>query len=238
MKTRTLRWAVTAVLVGLGPACTEPPREESTFDLDAPRRVAANDPATLPYYADESFTPHWAESPDALDDDFHRVPPFSLLNQQGEPISEQTFAGKVYVANFFFTSCAGICAAMNANMHRVQEAFSGDEDVMLLSHSVTPEVDTPEVLLRYAERMDCEAGTWHLATGGHDEIYALGRQGYFVEEDRGRRRDTEAFLHSENLLLVDADRHIRGIYNGLERVDVDRLIRDIATLRGENEAER
>lgn len=237
MRTPPLRWAL-ATLLGLGSACAEPHREHSTIDLDAPERVAANDPTTLPYYADESFTPHWAESSDELADDFHRVPPFSLTNQQGESISEQTFAGKIYVANFFFTSCAGICATMNGNMHRVQETFSGEDDVMFLSHSVTPEVDTPEVLHRYAERMGCEAGTWHLATGDHDEIYALGRQGYFVEEDQGRRRDAEAFLHSENLLLVDADRHIRGIYNGLERVDVDRLIRDIEALRGSDEAER
>ncbi len=186
----------------------------------------------LPFYTDAAFTPHWAGSEERLPNDFHRVPAFALTNQHNQPISEQTFAGKVYVTNFFFTTCRGICSKMTKNLLRVQEAFNEDERVALLSHSVTPDVDTPAVLKQYATTYGCRAGKWQLATGEQDAIYALGRNGYFVEEDQGRERDN-AFLHSENFILVDTNRRLRGIYNGLNRTDVDRLIEDIRSLLAE-----
>ncbi len=195
------------------------------------RAVAqAVEAAALPFYGEATFTPQWRASADELPADFHRIPDFSLTNQADETITGATFSGKIYVANFFFTSCSGICGKMNRNMQRVQHAFADDDAVMFVSHSVTPEADTPSVLRGYAERFECIPGKWHLATGAKDHIYALGREGYFVEEDQGRPRK-DAFLHSENLILVDADRHIRGIYNGLNRTEVDQLIADIEVLR-------
>ena len=215
-------------LVGCGADQGPDPEARAVSHQRAPSRPS-NDPKVLPYYGDESFTPQWSTE---VEDKFHRVGEFALTNQFGETIGAQTFANKVYVTNFFFTTCAGVCAKMNTNLARVQAAFAEDDEVMLLSHSVTPDVDTPEVLEQYAERYGCAPGKWHLATGDRDEVYRLGREVYFVEEDQGRRRERDAFLHSENLILVDTEGHLRGIYNGLNRADVDRLIRDIGALRG------
>ena len=120
---------------------------------------------------------------------------------------------------------------MNSNMARVQGAFGDDDGVMLLSHSVTPDIDTVDVLRRYGDRFKAQRGKWHFVTGSRETIYDLGRNTYFIEEDQGRSRSEEAFLHSENLIVVDARGHLRGIYNGLSRTDVDRMIQDIRKLR-------
>lgn len=218
-------------------ACEAAPADPSSTGVTAQAsRPKAIDPSRLPYYGDATFTPLWAQGEQTLPEQFHRLPDFSLTNQHGDRVTAGTFAGKVFVANFFFTACPGICRQMNTNMARVQEALADDDGVMLLSHSVTPDVDTPQVLHGYAERFGAIAGKWHMVTGDRDDIYALGRQGYFVEEDQGQPRSKEAFLHSENLIVVDAERRLRGIYDGLNKTDVDRLIRDLKTLRANQDA--
>ena len=185
----------------------------------------------LPYYSDASFTPHWfAASSDSLAD-FHKIPTFRLLNQDGDTLSEQSVAGKIYVADFFFTSCPGICPKMTANLAVVQAAFQEDEEVLLLSHSVTPETDSVYTLQKYAQAKGVISGKWHLLTGDRSEIYRLGRRSYFVEEDLGEEKDEDEFLHTENFVLIDQNRHIRGIYNGLNKTAVQQLIADIQLLK-------
>lgn len=187
----------------------------------------------LPYYNEASFTPRWIHPHDAALDTFHRIPPFRLVNQEGHEITEKDFEGKVYVADFFFTTCPGICPKMTANMMDLQEEFLNDEDVLLLSHSVTPESDSVPVLQSYAEDRGIDAKRWHLATGDQQEIYSLGRREYFAEEDLGIEKEDDEFLHTENFVLIDHDRHIRGIYNGLNKTSVKQLISDIKTLKME-----
>jgi len=165
---------------------------------------------------------------------FHKVPSFNLIDQNGESVTEQTFKEKIYVTDFFFTTCPGICPKMTENMALVQEAFKDDPEVLLLSHSVTPETDSVQVLKTYAENKGAISNKWYLVTGDRKQIYDLGRKTYFVEQDLGQEKDEDEFLHSENFVLIDKNKHIRGIYNGLNATAVQQLIADIKTLEKEN----
>ena len=119
-------------------------------------------------------------------------------------------------------------------MALVQEAFKDDPEVLLLSHSVTPETDSVQVLKTYAENKGAISNKWYLVTGDRKQIYDLGRKTYFVEQDLGQEKEEDEFLHSENFVLIDKNKHIRGIYNGLNTNAVQQLIADIKTLEKEN----
>ncbi|MDF9799313.1 protein SCO1/2 [Catalinimonas alkaloidigena] len=184
----------------------------------------------LPYYDEATFTPKWYDSEGLVPQDFHKIPEFSLINQLGDSVSEKLLDGKITIVDFFFTSCPGICPKMTGNMTLVQEEFLNDDHIMILSHSVTPEHDSVSVLKDYAIEKGVVDGKWHLLTGDRKEIYMLGRSEYFVEEDLGLVKSPDDFLHTENFILVDANRHIRGIYNGLNKTAINQLIADIKTL--------
>ncbi|MEL6305100.1 MAG: SCO family protein [Bacteroidota bacterium] len=189
--------------------------------------------STLPYYQEASFTPVWFSSESDSVKQLHKIPSFQLVNQLGDTITEQTFENKIYVTDFFFTSCFGICPKMTSNMAKVQEVFREDDDVLLLSHSVTPKYDSVPVLAHYAANNKVIPNKWHLVTGARETIYDLGRTAYFVEEDLGVAKSTDDFLHTENFVLVDKNRNIRGIYNGLNKTAIAQLIADIETLKKE-----
>lgn len=188
----------------------------------------------LPYYASADFTPHWIAGDASALDSIPRIAPFVLFNQNRERITEQNFAGKIYVADFIFTSCGGICPNMTSNMRRVQAAFKNDDEVLLLSHSVTPELDSIAVLQSYAERNEVIPGKWHLVTGERQMIYGLARSSYFADEDLGLPREENDILHTENFFLIDRHRRIRGVYNGVLPAEIARLIEDIALLKKES----
>ncbi len=188
----------------------------------------------LPFYGDASFTPSWLNPDDPDLVHFHRVSDFQLINQEGEVVTAETFANKIYVVDFFFTTCPGICPRMTNNMALLQDAFLDDPGVLLLSHSVTPDRDSVSVLKGYAESKGVDVKKWQLVTGSQEEIYRLGRNDYFVEEDLGVQKDPNDFLHTENFVLVDPNRHLRGIYNGLNQNDINQLIADIKTLQRES----
>lgn len=191
--------------------------------------------SALPYYKEATFTPHWLSPNDKALDDFHSISSFQLTNQEGETITEKTFEGKIYITDFFFTICPGICPKMTKNMGILQDEFMEDDSVLLLSHSVTPEMDSVSVLKRYAEEKGIVSKKWHLVTGTQKDIYKLGRKDYFVEEDLGLEKDDDEFLHTENFVLIDKNKHIRGIYNGLNKASVRQLIADVKTLKEENQ---
>lgn len=201
-------------------ACKENPTDKARVDR-------------LPFYNEATFKANWIPESDLRLDTFHTISPFALTNQHGDLISEKTFKGKIYVTNFFFTTCPGICPKMTANMTLVQTEFLKDEDVLLLSHSVTPDIDSIAALNNYAKREGVVPGKWHLVTGPENEIYKLGRNEYFVEEDLGITKDDDEFLHTENFVLIDQNKHIRGIYNGLNKASVQQLIYDIKSLQKE-----
>lgn len=187
----------------------------------------------LPFYNEASFTPKWFSKDNDSLKNFHSVINFSLINQDGDTITNDTFKNKIYVTDFFFTSCPGICPKMTDNMSLIQEAFINDNQVMLLSHSVTPETDSVSVLKAFATKKGINSSKWHLVTGKRSEIYNLGRNVYFVEENLGEKKTDEDFLHTENFILVDKNKHIRGIYNGLNKTAINQLIADIKTLKKE-----
>ncbi|MEO1653472.1 MAG: SCO family protein [Bacteroidota bacterium] len=187
--------------------------------------------AVLPYYQEASFSPHWFNEKNVLPQGFHRLPAFALQNQKGETISEKEVAGKILVVDFFFTTCPGICPQMTHHMGLIQKEFLKDEDVLLLSHSVMPAHDQVEVLQKYAQEKGVIDHKWHLLTGSREEIYDLGRNYYFVEEDLGQKKSLDDFIHTENFVLVDGKGYLRGIYNGLNEGDIAQLIADIKTLQ-------
>lgn len=213
------------VLLCFGFSCKN---ESNTISQDKQSRVDV-----LPYYNEASYTPHWfAKNSDSLKT-FHKIPGFNLINQDSIVVTQKTFADKIYIADFFFTSCPGICPKMTKNMGELQSAFLKNEDILLLSHSVTPDKDSVDVLKRYAEKNDVISKKWHLVTGKRSEIYNLGRNFYYAEEDLGEVKTEDDFLHTENFVLVDKNKYIRGIYNGLNKTDIKQLIADVKTLQME-----
>lgn len=187
----------------------------------------------LPYYEDATFTPNWITPESEEEKSFHSIPNFTLINQLGDTITHKTFEDKIYITDFFFTSCPGICLKMTGNMLKLQEEFLNDDEVLLLSHSVTPSIDSVSVLKTYADKNAVKDNKWHLVTGNKEEIYDLGRSHYFVENDLGVPKDFNDFLHTENFLVIDKNRHIRGIYNGLNRASIAQLITDVKALKNE-----
>lgn len=202
--------------------------------VSALQQSLADHEASLPFYADAAFTPHWFDSAKDVPEGFHTIPAFSLINQKGERVSEADLDGRIVVANFFFTACPGICPSTMGNMRRVQNAFQGQDDVVMISHSVTPESDDVEALDKFATETNVIADTWQLLTGQRDVIYDLGKHGYFAEEDLGERAQNtgeSVFLHTEQFFLLDGQQRIRGVYNGMNSTSVLQLIEDVKLLQ-------
>ncbi|MCP4438387.1 MAG: SCO family protein [Aureispira sp.] len=193
---------------------------------------------TLPFFNTADFTPEWLAPTDITYQKLHTIGQFEFTNQNGKAVNNQTFEGKIYVADFFFTICPGICPKLTKNMWKVQEAFQTDDDVLLLSHTVAPWMDSVAQLRNYATHQDVQDDKWHLVTGKKESIYRMARQSYFADKDIGMQQDSTSFLHTENLILIDYNGHIRGVYNGTLGVDVNRLIEDIHTLKLEKLEER
>ncbi|QXP80702.1 MULTISPECIES: SCO family protein [Winogradskyella] len=161
---------------------------------------------------------------------YHKIADFSLTNQNGKTITQDDYKDKIYVADFFFTTCQTICPIMTGHMAEVQKAIMGDDDVMLLSHSVTPEIDSVAQLKKYALEKGVNDQKWNLVTGDKKQIYELARKSYLAVKTDGNG-DQYDMIHTENFILVDKKRQIRGFYDGTKPEDIKRLIEDIETLR-------
>ena len=161
---------------------------------------------------------------------YHHIADFSLTNQNGITITQETYKDKIYIADFFFTTCQTICPIMTDNMHEIQKKIIADKEVMLLSHTVTPEIDTVAQLKRYANEKGVNASKWNLVTGDKKQIYELARKSYLAVKDNG---DAGPFdmIHTENFMLIDKERQIRGFYDGTDPKDIDRLLKDIKILK-------
>lgn len=192
-----------------------------------------NKETTLPYFNTALFTPEWIDKDSDKYAYIHKIPTFSFINQNGEEITNKTYEGKIYVADFFFTSCPGICPRLAKNMRTLQEAFKDDDDVLLLSHSVTPEKDSVPVLKEYAIENQVNSKKWNLVTGNKKEIYDIARKAYFADEDFVKTQDESAFIHTENFVLIDKKGRIRGVYNGTLAVETERILRHIKLLKRE-----
>ncbi len=163
---------------------------------------------------------------------FHKIKDFKLINQNGQQITNENYRDKIYVADFFFTTCQAICPIMKENMIILQDQYKNDDQVYLLSHTVTPEIDTKEVLKEYAIEKGIIDSKWNLVTGDKEQIYDLARKSYLVAEDVEGSRFFE-MIHTENFVLVDPNRRIRGFYDGTDLESIDQLIGDIKILKKE-----
>lgn len=169
----------------------------------------------------------------------HTIGEFAFLNQLGDTITNADVSGKIFVTDFFFTTCGGICPKMTTQLARVQKEFKNDPNFLILSHTVNPSVDTVETMYKYAERFEADHSKWWFLTGSKADLYIMARKSYLVvpdeldpDFDHGGESD---FLHTENFALIDPDGRIRGMYDGTNREEVDELVRDVYDLKREYE---
>ena len=164
----------------------------------------------------------------------HRVADFELINQNGQTITQKAYEGKIYIADFFFTRCQSICIPMAYHMGELQEFYKNDDDILFLSHSVTPVMDSVSVLKAYAEEKGVNDKKWNVTTGPKKHIYELARKSYFAALDEGDGGEQD-FIHTEQFVLVDKERRIRGFYDGTKAEDMEKLKKDVAILKKEYE---
>tara|TARA_X000001036_G_C20641596_1_gene791326 strand:- start:593 stop:1252 length:660 start_codon:yes stop_codon:yes gene_type:complete len=182
----------------------------------------------LPFYNEPTFTPKWIEETDKAFDEIHTIADFKFQNQKGNWITQGDLDGKIYVANFFFSICPNICPLMMGNLLKVQDTFKSNPNIKILSHTVMPWLDSVSRLRDYADFNGINAENWSLLTGEKKEIYELARNSYFADEGFGKSvTEDDDFLHTENLVLIDQNRRIRGVYNGTLSLETKRLIEDI-----------
>jgi protein SCO1/2 len=204
------------------------------FKKDSSSEKMTTKQEKLPFFNQPDWTPEWIEVTDPAYRNIHKIPSFSFFNQDGKVITEKNVEGKIFVANFFFTTCRNICTKMTNNMHLLQDAFSNDNQVYLLSHSVTPESDSVPKLKKYALDNKINSDKWSLLTGDKSSIYRLAKQEYFAGDTIGFYQTGNEFLHTENFILVDKHRRIRGVYNGTLLIEIERIKEDIAILKSED----
>jgi protein SCO1/2 len=181
----------------------------------------------LPFYDSADLTPRWTRASS------HRIADFRLVTQDNVAITQNDVIGKVHVASFIYTRCAGICPAMVTQLAKVQKVING-RDAVLVSYSVTPQDDTPAMLAAFGELRGIDPGRWKLVTGDPEQIYALARTSYFADDGRldAGRPATEQFLHTEKALLVDREGRLRGVYNATLPREIEKLIADMEDLLG------
>lgn len=183
----------------------------------------------LPILGERSFVKHVVDGKEQIDTAYHTIPDFSFVDQDSNQITNETFKGKIYLADFFFTRCPTICPIVSRNMLTIAKHFEGDNRVAFLSHTIDPRYDTPEVLKHYAEKIDAP-DSWYFVNGAKDSVYPLaGTLGYFsfAEEDSDA---PGGFNHSGALTLVDQQRRVRGLYDGTLTDSIPKIITDIELL--------
>ena len=185
---------------------------------------------TLPIYQPAEVNYELVDSTIQYQKKYHRIADFSLLNQNGDTITQEFYKDKIYVADFFFTSCQTICPIMTDHMHDIQKQTITDPDILLLSHSVTPEIDSVAQLKQYAKKNLVNSSKWNLVTGDKKQIYKLARKSYLAVKDAGNG-DPFDMIHTENFMLVDKKQQIRGFYDGTDSKEIERLLEDIKVLK-------
>ncbi|PIF32020.1 protein SCO1/2 [Flavobacterium sp. 9] len=181
---------------------------------------------TLPIYNPADVNPELVDSTIQYKSKYHTIADFKFVNQNGDTITQKNYEGKIYVADFFFTTCGSICPKMSTNLEEVQKAILNNPKVMLLSHTVFPEVDSIPVLKAYAIKHHVVDSKWNLVTGDKKEIYTMARKSYLAVK-LGRPDQLYDMVHTENFVLVDQKRRVRGFYDGTNKEEIKRLIEDI-----------
>lgn len=184
---------------------------------------------TLPIYNPSDVNPELVDSSVQYVRKSHTIADFSFVNQNGEKITQKNYEGKIYVADFFFTTCGSICPKMTTNMVDIQTAIKNNPKVLLLSHTVLPEIDSVRALKTYALKNGVIDAKWNLVTGDKKEIYTMARKSYLAVK-MGKPEELFDMVHTENFILVDDKRRIRGFYDGTNKKEIQRLIEDIRFL--------
>ncbi len=167
----------------------------------------------------------YIETEAGTDTVFHTIKPFSFIDQDSSIITNATYSGKIYVSDFFFTSCPSICPIMKVQMLRIYEKYENNPNVGILSHTIDPNYDNVQVLNEYAKRLEVESSKWHFVTGIKDSIYNIAQTSYYIGV-----RDDGSFEHSGKFVLVDKQQRIRGVYDGTDEKAVSKLLNDIDLL--------
>ena len=178
----------------------------------------------LPYYGNKKV----------MDGDtvYPIIPDFMFTDQLGRPFTKKTLEGKIYVADYFFTTCGSICPVMSKQMKRVYDNFINDNEVIFVSHTVDPETDSVQTLKAYADKLNVSSDKWYFLTGNKKELYNLAREGYLLDASQGNG-DVNDFIHTQNFALVDKNFQLRGYYDGTDSADIERLILEIKLLKQE-----
>ena len=184
---------------------------------------------TLPIFNPADVNPELVDSTVQYKSKYHTIADFSFINQNGKTITQKDYEGKIYVADFFFTTCGSICPKMTANLSDIQKAFANNPKVKLLSHTVFPETDSVSVLKAYAKKHNVDDTKWNLVTGDKKEIYTMARKSYLAVK-LGKPSELYDMVHTENFVLVDTKKRVRGFYDGTNKEDIKRLIEDITFL--------
>lgn len=187
---------------------------------------------TLPIYNPADVNPELVDSTVQYKSKYHTIADFSFVNQNGDTITQKNYEGKIYVADFFFTTCGSICPKMTTNLEEVQKAVLNNPKVMLLSHTVFPEVDSIPVLKEYAIKHHVVDSKWNLVTGDKKDIYTMARKSYLAVK-LGRPDQLYDMVHTENFVLIDQKRRVRGFYDGTNKEEMKRLLEDIDFLSKE-----
>jgi protein SCO1/2 len=188
--------------------------------------VLTNNNEALPYYISKDLTPSWSAK------NIHHIAAFSLMDQTNKAFNSNSLAGKIYVANFFFTTCPSICPKMTKCFKVLQDSISNMQNVEMVSFSVMPWVDSVKKLKAYGEQHKINPAKWHLLTGEKASIYSLGRASFFA--DNNKSTDSSTFLHTDKMYLIDQHKQIRGIYNATNLDDIARVLANIKILQKNN----
>ena len=186
----------------------------------------------LPVYQPASVNSELVDSTIVHKINYHKISDFTLTNQNGETVTQKKYDNKIYVADFFFTTCQSICPIMTKNMKDIQDKLIKDSEVLLLSHTVFPEIDSVEVLKKYAVENNVIDSKWDLVTGDKKEIYDLARKSYLAAKDNSFGEYD--MIHTENFVLIDKKKQIRGFYDGTSKQEIVRLFEDIKILKNSN----
>ena len=185
---------------------------------------------TLPIYQPDMVNKELVDTTVQYVRKYHKVPDFKLVNQNGDTITQKNYEDKIYITDFFFTTCQGICPIMTDHMVKIQKEFKDDPEVLLLSHSVTPEIDSVAQLKKYAEEKGVIDEKWNLVTGDKKKIYDLARKSYLVAKSQGNGGKYD-MVHTENFALVDKNKQVRGFYDGTNPKAIEQLVEDVKLLK-------
>jgi protein SCO1/2 len=193
---------------------------------------SCNSENKLPILGERDWVKKTVDGKEVVDTIYNTIPPFSFVNQEGDTVTEKIVEGKIYVTDFFFTSCPTICPVMKRQMIKVYKEFKANPDVMIVSHSIDPDHDTPQVLNKYAKDLGVEGTQWQFVTGPKEKIYEIGQKNYMSTAKEDKTAEG-GYIHSGAFILVDKEKHVRGMYDGTTEEGTQKLIADMKRLLDE-----